>query len=338
MTWDLFLLAGQFPGTSHGEALRNAVDYGIAAERAGFTGVWIAEHHFIPYGVCPSAISYSAFLLGRTNTLRVGTAACVLSNRHPVALAEEAVLLHEFSGGRFDLGVARGGPWVDLEVFGTGLDRFTNGFAESVDLLGRWLSGAARVGADGERFRFRAVDVIPRPPRQLPVWIAATSGETVDLAAAHGLPLLLGVHASSSEHRALLDRYAHTAARHGHNPSAAPHASVHLVHVAATEERARRDLRAAMPEWIATTDRYVRLAASGPGRDPVAYVEHLLSLHPTGPATLCRQQLAQAAAVTGVRRQLLLVEATGCRRRTLDTIEALGAVGPLPSLSTAQLS
>ena len=142
----VFLLAGQRPGTSHADTLAAAADYTLAAEHAGFAGAWIAEHHFIPYGVCPSAVAFAGHLLGRTTRLAVGTAAAILPNRHPVALAEEAVLLDELSGGRFRLGVARGGPWVDLEVFATGLDRYAEGFGESLDLLLRWLSGAPRVG------------------------------------------------------------------------------------------------------------------------------------------------------------------------------------------------
>jgi alkanesulfonate monooxygenase SsuD/methylene tetrahydromethanopterin reductase-like flavin-dependent oxidoreductase (luciferase family) len=41
---DVFLLAGQFPGISPGQALANTVAYALAAEQAGFTGAWIAEH------------------------------------------------------------------------------------------------------------------------------------------------------------------------------------------------------------------------------------------------------------------------------------------------------
>ncbi|HEX5740989.1 MAG TPA: LLM class flavin-dependent oxidoreductase, partial [Pilimelia sp.] len=131
VTVDVFLLAGQFPGVGHAEALRRAMAYGEAAEAAGFDGAWIAEHHFLPYGVVPSATVCAGHLLGRTRTLRVGTAACVLPARHPVALGEEAALLDALSGGRFDLGVGRGGPWVDLEVFGTGVDRYAPaGFTE----------------------------------------------------------------------------------------------------------------------------------------------------------------------------------------------------------------
>src|SRR6266536_1091299 len=91
-------------------ALGGAVDYALAAERAGLTSAWVAEHHFISYGVCPSALALAANLLGRSHRLEVGTAVCMLANRHPVALAEETALLDHLSGGRFHLGVGRGGP------------------------------------------------------------------------------------------------------------------------------------------------------------------------------------------------------------------------------------
>ena len=316
---DLFLLAGQFPGTSHADALSSALRYALAAEAAGFDGVWIAEHHFLSYGTCPSALTFAAFLLGRTSTLRVGTAACILSNRNPIALAEEAVLLDELSGGRLDLGVARGGPWIDLDVFGTGVDRYQHGFAESLDLLRDWLSGAGTVGADGEIFRFPPVNVVPRPSRTIPVWVAATSPPTVALAADRGLPLLLGMHATTAEKRQLLDLYE----RHG--PSGAAHGSAHVAFVADTQTEAEAALRAAMPAWLATTAAYQRIdGSSGPARDPHAYLEHLLDIHPVGPPQLCIRRLTEAIATTGVRRLLLMVEGTGDPAATLDNITRLG--------------
>jgi alkanesulfonate monooxygenase SsuD/methylene tetrahydromethanopterin reductase-like flavin-dependent oxidoreductase (luciferase family) len=80
----VFLLAGQFPGMTQAQALGGAVDYALAAERAGLTSAWVAEHHFISYGVCPSALALAANLLGRSHRLEVGTAVCMLANRHPV--------------------------------------------------------------------------------------------------------------------------------------------------------------------------------------------------------------------------------------------------------------
>ncbi|GAB3841668.1 hypothetical protein GCM10029963_13280 [Micromonospora andamanensis] len=280
----LFLLAGQRPGDTHAEALATAHRYGRAAEAAGFAGVWIAEHHFIPYGVCPSAITFAAHLLGATRRIEVGTAACILSNRHPVALGEEAALLHELSGGRFRLGVGRGGPWVDLEVFGTGTERFAHGFPDSLELLTRWLSGQPTV-AGNHRFPFRAVPVVPRPRSRLPVWVAATSTGTVDLAARHGLPLLLGLHADLAEKAELLDRYARAAEAHGHDPAGVGHASAHLAQVARSDEEAARTVGTGLPPLLAGTREYVRLDGTPAGQRGSGRIRQAACRHPSGGGT-----------------------------------------------------
>jgi alkanesulfonate monooxygenase SsuD/methylene tetrahydromethanopterin reductase-like flavin-dependent oxidoreductase (luciferase family) len=325
---DLFLLAGLFPGATHGASLRAAVDYAVAGERAGFDGVWIAEHHFGEYGVCPSAVAMAAHLLGRTTRLRVGTAAAIVPNRHPVALAEEAALLDAVSGGRFDLGVARGGPWVDLEVFGTGLDRYgREGFTAALDLLLAALSGAGTVSGDGNRFPFRDVAMVPAPPHRLPVWVAATAAPTVELAAERGLPLLLGMHDDDAAKAAMLRH--HAAVGGG---TVAGHASAHLALVAGTVEEAESVLRRTMPGWLAAARAAVRVDGSAPPRrDLDGYLEHLLALHPVGPPQRCVQRLQATLATTGVRRLLLMVEGGGDPRRTLDNIERLGRE-VLPSL------
>ncbi|MEO3924906.1 LLM class flavin-dependent oxidoreductase [Micromonosporaceae bacterium B7E4] len=337
---DLFLLAGQFPGADHAATLGHAVDYAVAAETAGFDGVWLAEHHFISYGVCPSAVALAGFLLGRTSRLRVGTAAAILSNRHPVALAEEAALLDAVSGGRFDLGVARGGPWVDLEVFGTGLDRYAHGFPEALDLLRDALSGRPTLTADGPRHRFRPVAVVPRPARPVPVWVAATSAPTVELAAHRGLPLLLGMHADDVAKSDTLGRYARAATAAGHDSGGTGHVSTHLAYVADTVDEAEKHLREAVPEWLARTREYVRIDGSPPAhRDLDAYLEHLLAIHPIGPPERCVHRLTETLAGTGVRHLMLMVEAGGHPDRTREVIARLGAevlprLAPVPGVPT----
>jgi alkanesulfonate monooxygenase SsuD/methylene tetrahydromethanopterin reductase-like flavin-dependent oxidoreductase (luciferase family) len=322
---DLFLLSGQHAGIDAAQALRSTVDYARAAERAGLAGVWLAEHHFIRYGSCPSATVLAGHLLAATDRIAIGTAASVLSTRHPVALGEEAALLDALAPGRFRLGVARGGPWVDLAVFGTGLPRFQHGFAESLDMLLRWLSGAERVSGTGELFRFPGVAVVPRPPRPLPVWVAATSESTVEIAAKRGLPLMLGMHDDDAAKAAMLSRYQEIAGRQGQAPKVA-HASAHLICLADSAEAGRRRLRATLSAWLATTAGYVRIDGSpGPRRDLDAYAEHLLRIHPIGPPVECAARLAATVAATGVRRILLMVEAVGERAATLDQIAALGA-------------
>ncbi|MDQ0789252.1 LLM class flavin-dependent oxidoreductase [Streptomyces sp. B3I8] len=330
-----FVLAAQFPGQGPGEALHRAVRSAEVAEEAGLDEVWLAEHHFVPYGTCPSAVTLAALLLGRTRRLRVGTAVSVLPTAHPVALGEQAALLHLTSGGRFTLGVGRGGPWVDLEVFGAGLEAYEKGFPESLDLLVRWLTEPA-VAASGERFTFREVPVVPRPSESLTedpgpeVVVACTSPSSVRLAAERGLPMLLGMHCGDEEKASMVslwEHHAQAAGVAGDVIAGAGHVSAGVCQVADRDGDAVETLTKAMPGWLrqglgahVTVDGRVRAM-----RDPLAYTELLCGLHPVGTPRRCADRLAATSERTGITRFALLVEGSGDLAATEENVRRLGA-------------
>ncbi|CAL9421544.1 Alkanal monooxygenase alpha chain [Streptomyces sp. enrichment culture] len=330
-----FVLAAQFPGQGQGETLHRAVRSAEVAEEAGLDSVWLAEHHFVPYGTCPSAVTLAALLLGRTRRIRVGTAVSVLPTTHPVTLGEQAALLHLTSGGRFSLGVGRGGPWVDLEVFGGGLEAYERGFPESLDLLMRWLREPV-VGADGERFRFREVAVVPRPSEALTdapgpeVVVACTSPESVRLAAERGLPMLLGMHVGDEEKAEMVlqwQRHARACGRPEGEIRGAAHVSAGVCQIADRSEDAAETLLKAMPGWLrhgldahVTVDGRARRM-----RDPLAYTELLCGLHPVGTPRLCADRLAATSERTGISRFALLVEGSGDLAATEENVRRLGA-------------
>jgi alkanesulfonate monooxygenase SsuD/methylene tetrahydromethanopterin reductase-like flavin-dependent oxidoreductase (luciferase family) len=328
MRFGVFLLAGRFPGQDDTAALRRALDAVEAAEAAGFDDAWIAEHHFISYGICPSAVTFAAHALGRTSRISLGTAVSVLSTTHPVALAEQVALLDQLTEGRVRLGVGRGGPWVDLEVFGTGLDRYEHGFAESLDLLLAALT-QPRLAAGGKHFAFREVAMVPRPLTRPhpPVIVATTSPGTAELAAGRGLPMLLGMHTSDTEKLAMLDHYARAARAAGQDPAGIEHISTVLVHVADSRAQAVAELRATMPGWLAEgLAGYQPVdGRPWPRRDPHEYTDLLCALHPVGSPEECVARLRASSERTGIRHVIMMVEGTGDRDTTLATIARLGA-------------
>lgn len=323
----VFLLAGRFPGQDDATALRRARDAVVCAEAAGFDDAWIAEHHFMSYGTCPSAITFAAHALGATTRITLGTAVSVLSTTHPVALAEQAALLDQLSEGRLWLGVGRGGPWVDLDVFDTGLDRYEHGFAESLDLVLNCFTRSP-VAAAGGHFTFPEVTVVPRPHTRPhpPVIVACTSPATVELAAVRGLPLLLGMHAGADEKAGMLAHYAATARAAGRDPAGAGHISTVLAHVADTRQEALAELRSTMPGWLAEGLAGYRPVDGRPRprRDPHAYTDQLCALHPVGSPDDCVERIRADAERTGVRHVILMVEGSGDQERTLTTISRLG--------------
>ena len=72
-----------------------------------------------------------------------------------------------------------------------------------------------RVAAAGEFFSFGQVPVVPRPLTRPhpPVVVAATSAGTAELAAARGLPMLLGMHVDDAGKQDMIIRYQAAAAR-----------------------------------------------------------------------------------------------------------------------------
>ncbi|MGJ3560973.1 LLM class flavin-dependent oxidoreductase [Streptomyces sp. INA 01156] len=285
------MLAARFPGQGEGEALHRAVRSAEVAEEAGLDAVWLGEHHFVPYGTCPSAVTLAALLLGRTRRIRVGTAVSVLPTVHPVALGEQAALLHVTSGGRFSLGVGRGGPWVDLEVFGSGLEAYEKGFPESLDLLTRWLRDPS-VAAAGERFRFREVPVVPRPSECLTEVEGRGRGRLhlPGERAARGRARAVDAarHARGDEEKgemvALWQRHARACGRPAAEVHRAAHVSAGVVQIADRRTDAAETLLKALPGWlrqgleahVTVDDRERRM------RDPLAYTELLCGLHPVG--------------------------------------------------------
>ncbi len=318
----MFLLAAGWPGRDHATTLRAAVDAAVAAEVAGFDDVWVAEHHFTTYGLCPSPVTLAGYLLGATRRITVGTAVSVLPSAHPVALAEQALLLDQVSGGRFRLGLGRGGPWVDLEVLGSGASRYDDdGYTEALDLLLSTLAGPT-VAADSAHFRFRPVPVTPAPRPGVPHGgvapvLAATSASGIAAAAGRGLPMLLGMHADDAEKAAFVRRYG----------AAAPHLSAGIAHVEDSTARARAVVRDALPRWLEPgLAGYVRLdGAPRTPRDAHEYTDLLCDLHPVGDADHAVARLTASAEATGIDHAVLLADCTGDPARTRENIARLGA-------------
>jgi alkanesulfonate monooxygenase SsuD/methylene tetrahydromethanopterin reductase-like flavin-dependent oxidoreductase (luciferase family) len=79
-------------------------------DRAGFHSIWFAEHHFSIWGreLLPNPIIMATDIAARTERLRIGLAAAIITFWHPLRLAEDVAMLDQLSNGRLELGVGRG--------------------------------------------------------------------------------------------------------------------------------------------------------------------------------------------------------------------------------------
>lgn len=173
LTFGLFLNAGAQIGADHRAVFDLVLAEAELAERLGYRDVWVTEHHFIDFGVNANALTLAGFLLGRTQRLRVGTAVTLAPLYHPVQLAEQAAILDQASGGRFDFGLGRGGYRRDFEVFDIDIARWDDEIENTARVLIDAWTGES-VASVSRWNEFFAVRVTPRPYTQphVPLFMA----------------------------------------------------------------------------------------------------------------------------------------------------------------------
>lgn len=324
----LLLFTGRYPVDTGGDAMRRAAALATTAEAAGWDSAWITEHHFNPHLESSSSTLVAAHLLGATERLHVGTAAAVLSVHHPLALAEHAALLDHLAPGRFTLGVARGMPTVDFEVLGGGAERGEpEAFAAALDVLLAGLTGEA-VHGDGTHFDIPGVRVAPEPRQGIEVAVAANTESTVRAAAVRGLPMLMSPVLPTELKVALLEMYHHLADAAGHDPEAVEHCDAATVLVAPTREDGVRQLYETWVPWFVDVQRDAPLLRPPESPYSIEAFRSMADIQPTGPAADVAADLVERMERLGVRRTMLIVDATGVNDDALRTVtelaEALG--------------
>jgi alkanesulfonate monooxygenase SsuD/methylene tetrahydromethanopterin reductase-like flavin-dependent oxidoreductase (luciferase family) len=208
-------------------------------DRTGYDAVWLAEHHFSSFSVCPSVHMMATMAAARTRRLRIGTAVSLAPFYHPLRLAEEVALLDVLSGGRVNWGAGRGFSRGEFAAFGIPIEESATRFRETVDIVLRaW--GEGRFAHSGEHFHFDAVEVLPKPLQQPhpPVWMAATSESAIDWAASRGFSILMDPHCTHAELATKRRRYADQLAGAGFSAAGRDLPMARLIAVAPSAERA----------------------------------------------------------------------------------------------------
>ncbi len=80
-------------------------------DQGGFTGLWLAEHHFAWdgwYRAPTDPILVGADLIAESDRMRVGQCGAILPDWNPIRVAEDIALLDQFTKGRVDFGAGRG--------------------------------------------------------------------------------------------------------------------------------------------------------------------------------------------------------------------------------------
>ena len=219
-------------------------------DRSGYDAVWLAEHHFSSFSVCPSVHMVGTLAAARTRRLRIGTGVSLAPFYHPLRLAEEVALLDVLSGGRVNWGAGRGFARVEFEAFGVPPEESTSRFRETVEIVLRaWTD--ERLQFSGEHFRFDGIEVLPKPMQRPhpPVWMAASSDGAIDWAAGRGFSILMDPHSSAAEIGRKRRRYSEQLAAAGFSEAGRDIPVARLVALGRNAEKAAAVARNGA-EWI----------------------------------------------------------------------------------------
>jgi hypothetical protein len=127
-------------------------------DRTGYDCVWLAEHHFSTYSVCPSINVMATHVAARTKHLRIGLAVSLAAFYNPLRLAEEVALVDVLSGGRVNWGAGRGFDRHEFEAFGVPPEESSARFRECVDIvLTAWRN--ERLTYAGEFWRYENIEI-----------------------------------------------------------------------------------------------------------------------------------------------------------------------------------
>lgn len=145
------------------------------ADAAGMRAVWTGEHHGMEFTIAPNPLTTLVNLSHHTKHVRLGTGTVIAPFWHPIKLAGEAAAADLMTGGRIELGVARGAYSYEYERLMPGMDAWEAGqrMREIAPLLPRlWAGDCAH---EGTFFSFPATTSAPKPlqPGGPPIWIAA---------------------------------------------------------------------------------------------------------------------------------------------------------------------
>jgi limonene 1,2-monooxygenase len=232
-------------------------------DHLGYDEAWIGEHHSAGYEIIASPEVFIATAAERTRNIRLGTGVSSLPYHHPFILADRMVLLDHLTRGRVMFGVGPGALPSDAYMMGIDPVDQRRRMEESLEVMLKLFAGET-VTAETDWFTLKdaRLQLLPytRPCFEIAV-AAMISPSGPRLAGKHGLSLL-SIGATQSEgFNAMANTWSimeERSAEFGTTVSRDDWRLVGPMHIAATREQAREDVKFGLAEWI---DYFVRVAA-----------------------------------------------------------------------------
>lgn len=158
------------------------------ADKGGMRAIWTGEHHGMEFTIAPNPFISITDIARHTQHVKLGTGTVIAPFWHPIKLAGEAAMTDLVTGGRLELGIARGAYSYEYERLMPGLDAWEAGqrMRESTVLLRQLWEGDCQ--HEGEFYQFPSTSSTPKPVQAggPPIWIAARDPSSHEYAVHNG--------------------------------------------------------------------------------------------------------------------------------------------------------
>ncbi|MFD4459026.1 LLM class flavin-dependent oxidoreductase [Nocardia sp. NPDC058480] len=177
------------------QMFQDGLDEVELADKAGFSTVWLTEHHFLEeYCHSTAPEMFLAAASQRTENIRLGFGIMHLppAINHPARAAERVATLDHLSNGRVEFGTGESSSVGELGGFAIDPADKRTQWEEALQVTVRCLTEAPFTGFKGNHIEMPARNVIPKP-RQTPhppLWVACTRPSSVQMAARMGIGAL----------------------------------------------------------------------------------------------------------------------------------------------------
>ncbi|TIX77188.1 MAG: LLM class flavin-dependent oxidoreductase, partial [Mesorhizobium sp.] len=201
----------------HAELIDELEELVLMAEAAGFETAWIGEHHGMEFTISPNPFINIAYLGARTKRIRLGTGTVIAPFWHPIKLAGEAAMTDVITGGRLDIGIARGAYSYEYQRLFPGLDAWGAGqrMREIIPAIQSLWQGDFEMS--GEFWSFPSTTSSPKPVQKPhpPIWVAARDPNSHDFAVSNGCNVQVTPLASGDDEvTSLMERFNAACAAH----------------------------------------------------------------------------------------------------------------------------
>lgn len=256
MRFGVFIAPYHMVGENPTLALERDLQLVEAVEELGYEEAWFGEHHSGGTEIIAAPELMIATAAARTKRIRLGTGVASLPYHHPFMFADRMVQLDHLTRGRLIVGVGPGALPGDAYMMGIETTRQRDMMLEGLEAVLALWRDEEPVTRETDWFTLRDARLQLRPYSRpgIEVSVAVTASPSGPVAAGKFGVGLLSIAATQRKAFDALARNwrtaTETAAAHGNTLSRAGWRLCGPMHIAETEEQARRDVEVGLTQWV----------------------------------------------------------------------------------------